>query len=327
MAAESDGLDLSDVRQEIGNIMYNRQHDDGSFAPLFIRFAWHCCGTYDKATKTGGSNGGTMRFDAEKTDPENAGFEEAVAILDKIHAKYSYLSRADLNILAGYIAIEMAGGPCVRFSTGRVDFTMEEAVQKNGPSGCPFGDGKFNPKGSRLPAADLGPDPNADPRSPMCEKEAPTIRAVRGTFDRMGFSDEETVCLIILGHQYGRCHPEVSGFEDPWYAFDPTHWNIYPHGLGYMSACTMASTMYREGRSSAGKRQYNFSFQRGMNFMMLISDMALVWDPEYYSVIQYYDTNRHQFRKDAAAVWKKLTELGCDGILTPETTMKRFEHK
>ena len=51
----------------------------------------------------------------------------------------------------------------------------------------------------------------------------------------MGFGDKEAVLLIILGHQFGRCHPDVSGYEHPWYAFDPAHWNVYDHGLGYMS--------------------------------------------------------------------------------------------
>ena len=37
------------------------KYDDGSYGPLFIRLAWHASGTYDQGTKTGGSNGATMR--------------------------------------------------------------------------------------------------------------------------------------------------------------------------------------------------------------------------------------------------------------------------
>jgi hypothetical protein len=35
-------------------------YDDGSYGPVFVRLAWHASGTYDKDTKTGGSNGATM---------------------------------------------------------------------------------------------------------------------------------------------------------------------------------------------------------------------------------------------------------------------------
>lgn len=36
-------------------------YDDGSYGPVLVRLAWHASGTYDKDTKTGGSNGATMR--------------------------------------------------------------------------------------------------------------------------------------------------------------------------------------------------------------------------------------------------------------------------
>lgn len=41
--------------------------------------------------------------------------------------------------------------------------------------------------------------------------ESPTIKSIRATFDRLNMDDRETVLLIILGHQYGRCHLDNSG--------------------------------------------------------------------------------------------------------------------
>lgn len=123
---------------------------------------------------------------------------------------------ADIIILAGHVAIEHTGGPAVPFSYGRRDFNVEEARAIHGATGCPFGDGKHNPKGSRLPAADLGPREGCAASASMAEKESPTIDAMRGTFDRLGFDDKETVALIVLGHQYGRCHGDASGFEGAW---------------------------------------------------------------------------------------------------------------
>lgn len=46
-----------------GNVLLTRNYsyDDGSYGPVLLRLAWHASGTYDKDTKTGGSNGATMR--------------------------------------------------------------------------------------------------------------------------------------------------------------------------------------------------------------------------------------------------------------------------
>jgi len=367
-------LDLTDIRNDIHAVMYNASHDDGSFAPLLIRFAWHLCGTYDKHSRTGGSNGATMRFEAETNDPENAGFEKVKALLAPIHQRYPWLSYADLCILAGYVAIEAAGGPFLRFAHGRKDFTKEEATAIYGKSGCPFGDGKFNPNGSRLPAADLGADKSVPASAPMCQREAPTINAMRSTFSRMGFDDRETVALILFGHQFGRCHREVSGYEGPWWGRDPTsvnseglgflhcianyeweyeenpcanaqsinphvvwpasargrNWDPWPAGQG---SCALAPSHRLQGLNwtqavrphptlEAGKRQYD-NTGNGRHLMMLISDMCLTWDPTYRRYLNTYRRDRKAFGSDAIAAWKKLTTLGCDGLLVEEATPLR----
>ena len=46
--------------------------------------------------------------------------------------------------------------------------------------------------------------------------------------------------------------------------------------------------------------------------------MCLLWDRAYRSHLQHYDRHRLEFRQDAAAAWKKLTELGCEGLLVAE---------
>eukprot|EP00941_MAST-03F_sp_MAST-3F-sp1_P000526 g526.t1 len=313
-------MDLSKIRKDIAALLPDRSHDDGSYAPLFIRLSWHCSATYDKEKRNGGSNGGTMRFQAEQADPENKGLVKAIRRLEPIFEKYkNILSIADILVLAGTVAIEATGGPRIRFATGRQDFTLEEAGQIFGvKGGCPFSqkDGAFNPNGSRLPPADLGEAKNCPHLASMETKEKPTIDAIRNTFCRLGFNDKETVCLIILGHQYGRCHPEISGYENPWYSFDPTTYSIYPHGLGYMTAMVMCKTRYNQVRSSKGKRQWEMRFSSHMDpFMMLVSDMALVWDEVYYRHVVAYDRDRIAFREDAAKVWKKLIELGCKNLV------------
>merc|ERR1712039_324467 len=233
------------------------------------------------------------------------------------------------------------------------DLTTEEALAIYGELCCPFGDGKFNPNGSRLPAADLGPDTRVPATAPMCQREAPTIKAMRSTFSRMGLNDRETVALIVLGHQFGRCHREVSGYEGPWWARDPTTWNS--DGMGFLycamrydweyeeNPCKHAEPMIPSARWPrlalanrlhgstwtegvrphpdlvAGKRQYDDT-GNGRHIMMLISDMCLTWDPTYRKHLHMFASNRNSFRSEAAAAWKKLTELGCDGFLTEEAT-------
>ena len=95
------------------------------------------------------------------------------------------------------------------FRRGRRDYTEEEAKEKYGASLCPFGDGEFNPVTSRLPAADLGTCPR---ERTTAGQEKPTIDHIRHTMGRMGFDDQETVLLIILGRQFGRCHAHLSGY-------------------------------------------------------------------------------------------------------------------
>lgn len=162
------------------------------------------------------------------------------------------------------------------------------------------------------------------PRARTRPSDAATILAVRLT--RLTSSPALLTCVVHFCScgrcRYGRCHAEVSGFEHPWYSFDPTHYNIYESGLGFLTAFRMAESSYRIEQSSAGKRQWNMrmGFGRGLEpFMMLPSDMALVFDPVYKAAIHYYDANRVAFRRDAAAAFRKLTELGCEGAqLQPE---------
>jgi len=128
--------------------------------------------------------------------------------------------------------------------------------------------------------------------------------------------------LIILGHQFGRCHPTTSGYTGSWYGFDPSHWNVYgPGGLGYLSVYNMLH-MFKEVRTAQGKRQWNATMFGGSTsnppFMMLPVDMSLSWDPTYKKHVSWYDRHRLEFRSDAAKLWKRLVELGCDDMLTPE---------
>ncbi|KAL4400153.1 heme peroxidase [Malassezia pachydermatis] len=160
-------------------------YDDGSYAPVVLRLAWHSSGTYDKETNSGGSNGATMRFQLEATHDGNAGLEAARNFMEPIKAKFPWISYSDLWTLGGVVAIQEMGGPKIPWRPGRVD-KPEDQTPPNG----------------RLPDGAKGQD------------------HVRNVFHRMGFNDQETVALIGA-HAVGRCHSNRSGFDGPW-TFSPT---------------------------------------------------------------------------------------------------------
>lgn len=64
-------------------------YDDGSYGPVLVRLAWHCSGTFDKETGTGGSNGATMRFAPEGDHGANAGLLAARDFLEPVKRKWS----------------------------------------------------------------------------------------------------------------------------------------------------------------------------------------------------------------------------------------------
>src|ERR1700682_602769 len=63
--------------------------------PILIRLAWHSAGTYDKSNGGKyGSNGATMRYEPENSDPNNAGLHDAMDFLEPIKQKYQWITYA-----------------------------------------------------------------------------------------------------------------------------------------------------------------------------------------------------------------------------------------
>ncbi|XP_075251032.1 uncharacterized protein LOC142343191 isoform X2 [Convolutriloba macropyga] len=198
LLAESVKVDWAKLKQEILELMEDDDHDDGSFGPIFVRLAWHSAGTWCKHTKTGGSEGGTMRFKTEGGHGANAGLHIARARLEPLMAKYPGLSHADLYIYAGCLAIEEMGGPKIPFRPGRSEADKEDVPEK---------DPRFSPDG-RLPDAALDQT------------------HLRDIFFRMGFNDQDIVALSGA-HALGRCHTTSSGFSGPWTRAPTTFSNEY----------------------------------------------------------------------------------------------------
>lgn len=82
--------DYQKVYNEVASRLEEKDdYDDGSYGPVLVRLAWHASGTYDKETKTGGSDGATMRFSPEGGHGANAGLKNARDFLEPVKGKFS----------------------------------------------------------------------------------------------------------------------------------------------------------------------------------------------------------------------------------------------
>ncbi len=118
-----------DIRAAIADAMDGGDFDGhGSYGPVFVRLAWHASGTYDKDTKTGGSNGASMRFEPESKHGANNGLNLARERLEVVKKRFPEISYADLWTLAGVVAIAEMGGPAVSWRPGRSDYDPKAFV-------------------------------------------------------------------------------------------------------------------------------------------------------------------------------------------------------
>ncbi|KAI1911663.1 heme peroxidase [Ophidiomyces ophidiicola] len=178
--------DYQKVYDEIARLLIEKdEYDDGSYGPVLVRLAWHASGTYDTETKTGGSNGATMRFAPESDHGANAGLKVARDFLEPVKEKFPWITYSDLWTLAGSCAIQELGGPTIPWRPGRIDADLTACTP--------------------------------DGRLPDASKEQSHIRAI---FGRMGFDDREMVALSGA-HALGRAHTDRSGYDGPW-DFSPT---------------------------------------------------------------------------------------------------------
>lgn len=217
-------VDLEILKNDIKEVITTSQDwwpaDYGSYGPFFIRLAWHSAGTYRIADGRGGAGFGTQRFAPLNSWPDNANLDKARLLLWPIKQKYgNKVSWADLMVLVGNCALEVAGFKTFGFAGGRVDvWEPQEDIYwgpekewlslSTEPHSRYSGDRELeNP----LAAVQMGliyvnpegPDGNPDPL--LAAKD------IRETFGRMAMNDEETVALIAGGHTLGKTH----GAADP----------------------------------------------------------------------------------------------------------------
>ena len=212
-------LDVEALKADLRQLITQSQEwwpaDWGSYVGMFARVAWHAAGSYRLADGRGGGGTGNQRFAPLNSWPDNANTDKGRRLLWPIKKKYgNKISWADLMILSGTMAYEVAGLKTFGFAFGREDIWHPEkdtywGAEKEwlAPSDGRYGDvAKPETMQNPLAAVQMGliyvnPEGVNGQSDPL-----KTAAQVRETFKRMAMNDEETVALTAGGHTIGKCH-------------------------------------------------------------------------------------------------------------------------
>lgn len=270
------------VRKDVEELLDSEKYMDEPVGPIFVRLAWHSSGTWCKHTRTGGSDGATMRFEPEKNWGANAGLQKARDILEPLKKKHD-VSYSDLWVFAGVVALEEMSGKqmYIGFREGRRDAHSADQVPKWQTKEATNG---------KLPAGDMG-------------SFTATADHLRDIFYRIGFNDQEIVALSGA-HALGRCHPTSSGYKGPW-SFAPTTFSNEYFRLLLEEDWKVKTK--DGGKKWTGPVQYE---DKTGELMMLPSDIALIKDPKFKAWVQKYAADEELFFKDFSAAFRKLVEFG-----------------
>ena len=234
-------LDLKAVKKDIAKVLTSSQAwwpaDFGSYAPFFIRMAWHSAGTYRIADGRGGAGGGQQRFEPLNSWPDNVNLDKARRLLWPVKQKYGKsLSWADLMVLTGNVSLESMGFKTYGFAGGRQDQWEPDLVYW-GPEHKWLGDERHGADGklaNPMAAVQMGliyvnpqgPNGNPDPLA--------AAKDTREAFGRMAMNDEETVALIAGGHSFGKAHGAV---DNKCLGAAPAGAAIEQQGFGWSNSC------------------------------------------------------------------------------------------
>ena len=216
---ELEKLDVEALKEDLRKLMTDSQEwwpaDWGSYVGMFARVAWHAAGSYRLSDGRGGGGTGNQRFAPLNSWPDNVNTDKGRRLLWPIKKKYgNQISWADLMILSGTIAYEVAGLKTFGFAFGREDIWHPEkdtywGAEKEwlAPSDNRYDDvGDPSTMANPLAAVQMGliyVNPEGVNGNPDPMKTAAQIRE---TFARMAMNDEETAALTAGGHTIGKSH-------------------------------------------------------------------------------------------------------------------------
>jgi catalase-peroxidase len=270
-AKEFKKLNLKAVKADIAKTLTTSQDwwpaDYGTYAPFFIRMAWHSAGTYRLGDGRGGAGGGQQRFEPLNSWPDNANLDKARRLLWPVKKKYgNKLSWADLMVLAGNVSLESMGFKTFGFGGGRADDWEADLVYW-GPEKKMLADERHNGPDKKLDrplgAVQMGliyvnPEgPNGNPDPLLAAKD------IRENFARMAMNDEETLALIAGGHTFGKAHGAKS--PEKCIGPEPSAAGVEEQGMGWKGKCGTgvgidATTSGLEGAWSASPTKFTMQY-------------------------------------------------------------------
>lgn len=331
-------LDMDAVKKDMAALLKDSKScwpaDWDNYGPFMLRLAWHAAGSYRHTDKLGGPGGGRMRFEPERSWPDNTNLDKARALLYPLKKKYGdALSWGDLFILGGTTALRESGAPITRMCYGRVDEKDgSKSIKLNDP--CTEQGKCQDPWGATTVGLIY-----VNPEGPMGQPDPVGSAAdIRRAFGAMGHSDENTVALIGGGHALGKSHgacnaadfppglsPKdaftedgknqiymgtcggdgkglntvTSGFEGAW-TKNPLKWDndFFKDLLG---------KTWEKHIGPGGHNQWRVQGGDDANLMRLTSDIALLNDPDYKTIVQRFADDITDFNKVFDIAWNGLT--------------------
>jgi len=191
----------------------------------------------------------------------------------------------------------------------------------------------LNPEGPIAKNATTGEwEPNPDPRL--------SARDVRDSFARMAHDDRDTVALIGGGHAFGKSHgacPKGAGLSPketyarsktgiPWQGLCGTGKGNDTYTAGFEGPWTtqplkwdneffknLLNHKWEKFRGPGGKWQWRISNPADIKekeLLRLTSDMSLIADKKYLSIVKEFATDMHAFDEAFDKAWTKLITKG-----------------
>jgi catalase-peroxidase len=192
--APLDAAAIADLKQRVA--------DSGLSVTDLVGTAWASASTFRSSDKRGGANGARVRLEPQVGwEVNNPGeLRRVLGVLEGIQAESgTYVSLADLIVLAGGVGIELAAKAAGRelevpFTPGRVDATLEHTDVESFEWLEPRADGFRNylGKGNRLPAEHLLLD-----RANLLGVSAPQLTALVGGLRVLGATYDRSTLGVL----------------------------------------------------------------------------------------------------------------------------------